>query len=129
MNERDPNTNDELDDLKSLWKSQPDEKNYDREDIFKMIHRKSVNSIQWLFIITIVEFLLGILLSFWSVLSGQKMYSSETIDAIGLETYSKFESISHVGLIGSLLFIFVTFYYYRKITSALSVNKLMETIM
>lgn len=129
MNDKEPNINDELDDLKSLWKSQPEEKNYDRNDIFKMIHRKSVNSVQWLFIITIIEFLLGILLSLWSIFSGQKMYSSETIDAIGLETYSKFESITHVGLIGSVLFISVTFYYYRKISSALSVNKLMQTIM
>jgi len=129
MSKKEFDINDELDDLKSLWKNQPDEKNYGKDDIFKMIHRKSINSVQWLFIITILEFIFGILMSLWSVFSGQKIYSPETINAIGLETYSKFESISHVGLIGSVLFISVTYYFYRKISSALSVNKLMQTIM
>lgn len=129
MSKKEFDINDELDDLKSLWKNQPDEKNYGKEDIFKMIHRKSINSVQWLFIITILEFIFGILMSLWSVFSGKKMYSPETIDLIGMETYSKFESISHVGLIGSVLFISVTYYFYRKISSALSVNKLMQTIM
>ena len=129
MSKKEFDINDELDDLKSLWKHQLDEKNYGKDDIFKMIHRKSINSVQWLFIITILEFIFGILMSLWSVFSGQKIYSPETINAIGLETYSKFESISHVGLIGSVLFISVTYYFYRKISSALSVNKLMQTIM
>ncbi|NLN32651.1 MAG: hypothetical protein GX159_03530 [Flavobacteriaceae bacterium] len=129
MSKKEFDINDELDDLKSLWKNQLDEKNYGKDDIFKMIHRKSINSVQWLFIITILEFIFGILMSLWSVFSGQKIYSPETINAIGLETYSKFESISHVGLIGSVLFISVTYYFYRKISSALSVNKLMQTIM
>lgn len=129
MNENDQNRYDELDDLKSLWKSQPDQKSYGEQEIFKMIHRKSINSVQWLFIITILEFLFGLAMSLWTILSGNHMYSDEKIKAMGVETVSKFENLSHFGLIGSVIILCITFFYYRKISSSLSVNELMKSIM
>ncbi len=129
MNENDQNINDELDDLKSLWKNQPDEKSYGQQEIFKMIHRKSINSVQWLFIITILEFLFGLGMSLWTIFSGNHMYSDEKIKTMGVETVSRFENLSHFGLIGSIIILSITFFYYRKISSSLSVNELMKSIM
>lgn len=120
---------DELDDLKSLWQSQEDTIQYKSEDIFKMIHRKSVNSIQWLFIITIIEVLIGIAMSLWTIFSGKHVYSEERVQIIGEDVLTKYENFSHLGLLGSLVLFGITFYFYRKINSALSVRDLMSFIM
>lgn len=120
---------DELDDLKSLWQSQEDTIQYNSEDIFKMIHRKSVNSIQWLFIITIIEVLIGIAMSLWTIFSGKHVYSEERVQIIGEDVLTKYENFSHLGLLGSLVLFGITFYFYRKINSALSVRDLMSFIM
>ncbi len=129
MNENDQNINDELDDLKSLWQNQPDEKSYGEQEIFKMIHRKSINSVQWLFIITILEFLFGLAMSLWTILSGNHLYSDDKIEVMGIDTVSRFENLSHFGLVGSIIILCITFFYYRKISSSLSVNELMKSIM
>lgn len=121
--------NDELDDFKSLWQSQTEEKSYDSSQIFKMIHKKSVNSVQWLFILSIIELLLGILISAWSYFSGNHFYSEETLNSVGRESLDKIESISHLGLIGSFIFMAIVFFYYRKISSNLSVKGLMDNII
>lgn len=126
---KDINSNEELDDLKSLWKNQPEGKNYQREDIFKMIHRKSKNSVQWLFIISITELVLGIVLSLWSFFSGNHYYSDETIKLVGQESLDKLESLSHLGLIGSLIFMSIIYFYYRKISSNLSIKELINNII
>lgn len=121
--------NNELDDLKSLWQSQEDKITYDSDDIFKMIHRKSVNSIQWLFIITIIEVIIGISMSIWTLFSGKHVYDQERIKVIGEDIFTKYENFSHIGLFGSLVIFGITFYFYRKINSALSVKDLMTSII
>jgi hypothetical protein len=121
--------NDEFDDLKSLWQNQEEKITYNTDDIFKMIHRKSVNSIQWLFIITIIEVLLGIAMSLWTIFSGKHVYSDERIKIIGEDVLTKYENFSHLGLLGSLVLFGLTFYFYRKINSALSVKDLMSLII
>jgi len=126
---KDINSNEELDDLKSLWKSQPEGKSYEREDIFKMIHRKSVNSVQWLFIITIIEVLIGVVFSLWTFFSGKHFYSEETIKIVGQDVFDKMENLSHLGLLGSVICFLIMFYFYRKISSSLSVQSLMSTIL
>jgi len=123
------NQSDELDDFKSLWQSQKDEKSYDSSQIFKMIHKKSINSVQWLFVISIIELLFGVLISLWSYLSGNHFYSEETLNSVGKESLDKLEYLSHLGLIGSLIFMGIIYFYYRKISSNLSVKGLMGNII
>jgi len=123
------NIKDELDDLKSVWKSQKEEKSYDSTQIFKMIHKKSINSVQWLFIISLIELLLGILFSLWTYFSGNHFYSEETLNLVGRESLDKLESLSHLGLIGSLIFMAIVFFYYRKISSNLSIKELISNII
>lgn len=129
MNELNPHTNDDLDDLKSLWKEQSVQKNYGKDEIFKMIHRKSINSVQWLFIITILELIFGLTISLWTVFSGNHFSSEETINIVGEDLFRRMENLSHLGLVGSLILFGIMFYFYRKISSSLSVQGLISTIL
>lgn len=128
MNDNNSNSKD-LDDLKSIWQSQTEEKSYDSAEIFKMIHRKSINSVQWLFIITLIEFLSGIGMSLWMLFSGNHLYSKETIEIVGQNDYLKLENLSHLGLIGSIVIMFITYYYYKKISSTMAVQELISCII
>lgn len=128
MSEKQIYKDENFNDLKDLWKNQPDEKVYDSSAIFKMIHRKSINSVQWLFIITIIEFLIGLLMSLWSIF-GNKFYSQDRIEVVGMDAYQRLESLSQFGIIGSFVILAITFYFYRKISSALSVHALMKNII
>src|SRR5690606_8751514 len=121
--------NQDFDDLKSLWQRQEVEKTYDTDEIFKMIHRKSVNSVQWLFIITLIEVLIGIGLSVWTFISGKNLYINENMKVASEEMLTKYENFSHLGLVGSFVIFGVTYFYYKKISSSLSVSELMQSIM
>ncbi len=129
MTNNESNIPDELDDLKSLWKSQAEEKSYDRDQIFKMIHRKSINSVQWLFVITVIELLLAVGFSLWALISGSNLVNSHLEELMSKESLRTYDYISHVGLIGSLVFVGVTFFYYRKISVQSSVKKLIHSII
>lgn len=120
---------DELDDLKSLWKNQADEKSYDKDQIFKMIHRKSKNSVQWLFIITLVELAFAIGFSLWAIVSGTSMISEHLKEVMNEDTLKSYDYISHISLIGSFIFVGITFYYYKKISAQLSVKALIDRII
>lgn len=128
INNETNNTN-ELDEFKSIWQTQKDEKSYDSRQIFHMIHKKSINSVQWLFILSIIELLFGILISLWSYFSGNHLYSEDALKLIGKEALDKLESFSHIGLVGSLIFMAIIYFYYRKISSNLSVKGLMDNII
>lgn len=121
--------NQDFDDLKSLWQSQEVEKTYDTDEIFKMIQRKSVNSVQWLFIITLIEVLFGIGLSVWTFISGKNLYINENMKVASEEMLTKYENFSHLGLVGSFVIFGITYFYYKKISSSLSVSELMQSIM
>jgi hypothetical protein len=121
--------NNELDDFKSIWKNQKQVQSYDKNQIFEMIHKKSVNSVQWLFIISIIELFLGLILSIWTLFSGKHFFSKNALEMVGQKSLEKFESFSHLGLIGSLIFMFIIFIYYRKISSNLSVKGLINNII
>lgn len=123
------NTNKENDFLKSIWQSQKDQKTYDSKAIFKMIHRKSINAVQWLFIITIIEFIIGISISIWLLFSDKHFLSNENIDLVGKAEYAKMENLSHFGIVGSVLLIAIVFYFFRKISSTLAIQQLIQNII
>lgn len=129
MINNEPNINDELDDLKSLWKKQVDEKSYDKDQIFKMIHRKSINSVQWLFAITLIELLVAMAISVWALISGTNLMSAHLKEVMSEESLRNYEYISHASVVGSAMFVALTFYYYKKISVQSSVRHLIQNIM
>lgn len=123
------NNNRDLDDLQSLWQSQKEEKVYGVDEIFKMIQRKSINSVQWLFIITLIEFLAGLFMSLWLILSGSHFMSNTKMEITGSEHYIRMENISHIGIVGSVAIMGITYYFYRKIQTNLSIKDLIQCII
>lgn len=125
----DTENSEELNDLKSLWKTQSDAKTYGKDEIFKMIHRKSINSVQWMFIISIAEMLFGLIISVWTLFSGKHLFSDESIRILGQQNIIKLENFAHFGLFFSLIFVGIIFYFYRRISSELSVSDLLKYII
>lgn len=123
------NKNEELDELKSLWSSQQEEKSYDSDKIFRMIHRKSMNSVQWLLIISLIELLAGLIITLWSKFSGKHYYSNSSVSLLGEENIHKLEAFSNTGFIFSLILMAVIFFYYRKISVNSSVSQLIKSII
>ncbi|MDD3771058.1 MAG: hypothetical protein RBT46_07970 [Weeksellaceae bacterium] len=121
--------NKDLDDLQSLWQSQKEEKTYGTDEIFKMIHRKSINSVQWLFIITLIEFLFGLGMSLWMIFTGSHLGTDTQMETVGSENYIRLEKLSHIGVLGSVIIVSITYYFYRKISSTLSVKDLIQNII
>lgn len=120
---------DELDDLKSIWQNQTEEKSYDKDQIFKMIHKKSKNSVQWLFYITLAELTLALIFSVWAIVSGTNMISEHLKEIMTPDTLKSYDYISHISLIGSCIFVVITFYYFRKISAQLSIKALIDKII
>jgi len=115
---------DDLDLLKKDWKKQ--EKNLPHlsyDEIYKMIWKKSSSIVKWIFIISIIEFLLGAVLNF--VLADEEYWMQ-------MEKYKLTEFI-----IGVYIFTYaITFYFiykfymnYKRISSTDSASKLMKSIL
>jgi len=118
----------ELDVLKRAW--QKDEHAFDQVsevEIYKMLHKKSSSIVKWIFIISILEFLFGLLLSV--VLSFTKS-DEKNIDMIkdwGLYDYY----ITITFLIYAVVFYFIYKFYlmYRKISVVDSTKLLAASII
>jgi hypothetical protein len=114
----------ELDILKKHW--QKDESSYQQvseSQIYKMIHKNSSSIVKWIFIISILEFLL------WSVVSfcmkdGEVM---RQFDAYQVEhIMTPFMIIGYAGL---AYFFFQFYMNYRKISATDNAQKLIDTIL
>lgn len=123
------NNKDKIDELKMLWHSQKDYINYDSEKIFSMIHRKSINSVQWLFIISLIELLIGLFITLWSLFSGKHYYSSSVMEVMGEENISRIETFSNTGIVFSFVLMGIIYYFYRKISTQSSINTLINSII
>jgi Kef-type K+ transport system membrane component KefB len=115
---------DELDLLKTHWKK--DETSFEQvseKQIYKMIHKSSSSIVKWIFIISILEFLLWSVLSFF-MKDGEVM---RQFDAYHVEhIMTPFMIIGYIGL----AYFFYQFYMnYKKISATDNVQKLINTIL
>ncbi len=107
----------ELDLLKKHWNKNSDFPKISQEDIKKMIHKRSSSIVKWIFIISIIEF---IILNLISLL----MPSSEADDSTVFITIIDYASIGF-----SLLFIVLFYKNYRAISVSSSTKTLMQGIL
>ena len=114
----------ELDLLKKHWKKDEDSfEQVSEKQIYKMIHKSSSSIVKWIFIISILEFVL------WSVLSfcmkdGEVM---RQFDAYHVEhIMTPFMIIGYIGL---AYFFFQFYMNYKKISATDNVQKLINTIL
>jgi hypothetical protein len=114
----------ELDLLKKHWTKGEDVfQQVSEQQIYKMIHKNSSSIVKWIFIISILEFLL------WSVISfcmkdGEIMRQFDTYQVEHIMT-----PLLIVGYLGLFYFFFQFYMNYRKITATDNVQKLINTIL
>ena len=114
----------ELDLLKKHWKK--DESSFQQvseKQIYKMIHKSSSTIVKWIFIISILEFVL------WSVLSfcmkdGEVMRKFDNYHAEHIMV-----PFMVIGYLGLAYFFFQFYMNYRKISATDNVQKLINTIL
>jgi hypothetical protein len=115
---------DDLDLLKKDWKKQ--EKNLPHlsyDEIYKMIWKKSSSIVRWIFVISIVEFLLGAVLNIF--LADEEYWEQ-------MEKYNLTEFTVAVYIISYLVtfyFIFRFYKNYKRISSTDSATRLMKNIL
>lgn len=118
----------ELDLLKKDWKKREHEfRQYSEKDIYNMTHKKSTSIVKWIFIVSLIELSLGIILAF--VMSAGK-YDSENMEFIkghGLYLYYIVLSV----LFYAVIIYFIARFYsmFRKISANDNVRGLLENIL
>jgi hypothetical protein len=111
----------ELDLLKKDWqKSDHSFEQVSEIEIYKMIHKKSSSIVKWIFIISIIEFIVLNSLSF--LLPDEKMSKSETIDIF-------ITVLDYLSYGVALFFMYLFYQNYRSISVTSNTKKLMECIL
>jgi hypothetical protein len=114
----------ELDILKKHWKKEEDSfQQVSEKQIYKMIHKNSSSIVKWIFIISILEFLLGSVVSF-CMKDGEVMRQFDAYHVDHIMT-----PFMIVGYVGLAYFFFQFYMNYRKITATDNIKKLINTIL
>ncbi|MDM1398460.1 hypothetical protein HX049_14985 [Myroides odoratimimus] len=112
----------ELDLLKKHWNSDQKFPKISTQEIQKMIHKKSSSIVMWIFIISIVEF---IVLNGFSYLFGSDLSGND----IGPIYTFMINNLDWLSLGISVIFITIFYLNYKKISVADSTKLLMESIL
>ena len=116
---------DELDLLKKHWKKEDDLPKISQNEIEKIIHKKSSSVVKWIFIISIIELLLGIILSFF--INSDDKSTAELIDKNAFLSF--IDKFSYALYLVIIYFIYKFYTMYKKISVEDNTTKLTENIM
>ncbi len=119
----------ELDGLKNIWNKQttPDKEKVSSIEIYRMIHSKSSTTVKWIFIISLIELGLGLIIGILSAYFDGNHKGIEIMKE--MEIYHYFEIISIFIYVVILAFIGLFFYQYKKISVAKNIKQLINTII
>lgn len=119
---------DELDLLKKAWKK--DTHSFEQvteTEIYKMIHKKSSSIVKWILIISILEFV------FWNIISFGFLGDNYIKDKYGKDIFEYVIEINTIYNIISyivvILFIYLFYKNYRRISTTNSTKQLMSDIL
>lgn len=116
---------DELDLLKKHWKKENDLPKISGNEIKKIIHKKSSSVVKWIFIISVIELLIGIILLF--VINTEDKNTEILIEKNG---FLKFiDSFSYALYLVVLYFIYRFYTMYKKISVQDNTTILMKNII
>ncbi|RTY72958.1 hypothetical protein EKM05_13750 [Flavobacterium sp. GSP27] len=111
----------ELDLLKKDWQKNDNSfAQVSETEIYKMIHRKSSSIVKWIFIISIIEFIVLNTLSF--LLPDDKISKSESIEIF-------ITVLDYLSYSVALFFMYLFYKNYRSISVTSNTKKLMECIL
>lgn len=116
---------DELDLLKKHWKKDDDLPKISKNEIQKIIHKKSSSIVKWIFIISLIELFVGFILSILVNLEDKTAH--ELIEKNSLLRY--IDQFSYVLYFIILYFIYKFYKIYRKISVEDNTSKLIENII
>ena len=115
---------DELDLLKKDWKKQESSfQQIGEKEIYGMLHKRSSSIVMWILIISILELLLWLSISF---LTADDKYL-KTLELYHLDTFMPIMSVISYGVI--IFFIFLFFKNYKAINTTDNVKQLMQNIL
>lgn len=114
---------DGLDLLKKQWNSQDSFPKVTEIEIYKMIHQKSSSIVKWIFIISILEIILWVGLSFLFSDENQE----EIIKLYHLDVFTLVATVIHWLVV--ILFIYLFYKNYKGISNVSSVKTLMGSIL
>lgn len=115
---------DELDKLKGAWKAQDySAHRVSQDEIYRMLHRKSSSMVKWIFIISIIEFVLINSLVFIRDVKRDIIFYQE----IGIGTWVTVISILSYAII--IYFIYLFYKNYKTIKADNTAKALMESIL
>ncbi|MGQ7944879.1 hypothetical protein [Flavobacterium sp. WC2509] len=118
----------ELDLLKKDWKKNSDSfEQVSESDIYKMIHKKSSSIVKWIFIVSIIELGLGLVLGLILSFTKYDEKNVELIKHLGVYGYYIAATVLLYAVI--LYFIFKFYTMYRKIAVDDNTKKLISTIL
>lgn len=117
----------ELDLLKKHWKKNENFPKFSKDEIQHIIHKRSSSIVKWIFYISVIEFALGIVGSFFitSFISKEEMIPNKIYEK--MDTYSPIISILFYMVL--VYFIFNFYKMYRKIAVDSSTRELMKNIL
>jgi magnesium-transporting ATPase (P-type) len=111
-----------IENLKDIWKNQQESTiQFSEPELYKMIHKKSASIVKWIFYISIMEFLAFLLLPLLF-----KDYS-EVESRINAQTLLSVVNLLSYGI--AIVFIFIFYINYKRISVTDSSKKLMTTIL
>ncbi len=118
-----------LDSLKKAWKSQVEEKKYSSDEIFKMLKRKSISSVKWVFIISLIELFLTVI-AYIFMFSNFSItdYHEELMKSMGYWGVV-YEILSFFVYGVTFLFIYFFFKIYKSIKVQSSIKDLSQDII
>ena len=118
----------ELDLLKKDWKKNSDSfEQVSENDIYKMIHKRSSSIVKWIFIVSIIELGLGLVLGLALSFTKYDEKNIELIKHLGVYGYYIATTVLLYAVI--LYFIFRFYTMYRKIAVDDNTKKLISTIL
>lgn len=117
----------ELDDFKSAWKTVPNEKKYNQKAIFEMLKKKSSSTIKWLFLFTLIEFLMVLTFTVTSLIKG-RMFTGENLSFENSTAYFNFTIGTLFNLVFTLFFLWYNYKTYRKMNINTSTKALIVQI-
>lgn len=115
--------------MRELWQQQATSHLYSQKEILEMLKRKSMTSVKWIFYISLIEIILGVLLyvySFWN--TGLDQYHLSLLNQLGRGAYF-YEALSILGLIINFYFIYLFFLNYKKVDTESSVKEFTASII
>jgi len=115
---------DELDKLKNAWKKEENTyPKFSEKDIYAMLHRTSSSIVKWIMIISILEFVLWLGLSF--LLKDNP--GAKDLDSLNIDYITTPMSVISYGII--LYFVYIFYTRYKKISTTDNVKTLMQNIL